>query len=96
LGEEKEYREWIEAVRGIQKQSDQMRRQLSDVRAILKDALGDRKKKAEDLEKEIVGSLPGLTVPLLEIGARAGSFFAVSLSRCCLLKTRSGIKRKNS
>jgi hypothetical protein len=68
-GEEKEYRERIEAVRGIQKQSDQMRRQLADVRAILKDASGDRKKKAEDLEKEIAGSLPGLTVPLLEIGA---------------------------
>jgi hypothetical protein len=69
VGEEKEYRERIEAVRGIQKQSDEMRVQLADVRAIVKNAEGERRKKAEDLEKEIPEAAPGLKVPLLEIGA---------------------------
>ena len=69
VGEEKEFGERIEAVRGIQKQSEEMRGQLADVRAILKEASGERKNKTEDLEKEIMYAAEGLKAPLLEIGA---------------------------
>jgi hypothetical protein len=69
VGDEKEYDDRIEAVRGIQKQSDHLRAQLADVRSILKDASGERKKKAEDLQKEIQDAAAGLRIPLQEIGA---------------------------
>lgn len=69
VGEEKAYAERIDAIRGIHKQSEEIRSQLADVRTILKDASGEKKQKAEALEKEILVAAGGLKPHFLKVGA---------------------------